>query len=223
MTVVKRSTHEAEVTAVDREKREWRYPVDLKARTCSCRKWQITGQPCIHALYFITSMRGPASEIDQYVHPYYSVQMFNATYADNLPAMEGKQQWDVVDPGFKLCAPVQNRPPGRPRKTRIRAKSEGKGLGGRRKKCPRCGRLGHHGNKCKESIDPAFGEEDEHWGADNAPEHNDVLSDTDEPAATHEDDAVEETEAQEDLEEEDAPVPVTDAPTVASAAGTTMR
>ena len=98
--------------------------------------------------------------------------MFNATYADNLPAMEGKQQWDVVDPGFKLCAPVQNRPPGRPRKTRIRAKSEGKGLGGRRKKCPRCGRLGHHGNKCKESIDPAFGEEDEHWGADNAPEHN---------------------------------------------------
>ena len=222
MTVVKRSTHEAEVTAVDREKRERRYPVDLKARTCSCRKWQITGQPCIHALYFITSMRGPASEIDQYVHPYYSVQMFNATYADNLPAMEGKQQWDVVDPGFKLCAPVQNRPHGRPRKTRIRAKSEGKGLGGRRKKCPRCGRLGHHGNKCKESIDPAFGEEDEHWGADNAPEHNDVLSDTDEPIATNEDDAVEETEAQADLED-DAPVPVSDAPTVASDAGTTVR
>ena len=148
--------------------------------------------------------------------------MFNATYADNLPAMEGKQQWDVVDPGFKLCAPVQNRPPCRPRKTRIRATSEGKGLGGRRKKCPRCGRLGHHGNKCKESIDPAFGEEDEHWGADNAPEHNDVLSDTDEPATTNEDDAVEETEAQADLED-DAPIPGSDAPTVASVVGTTVR
>ena len=101
----------------------------------------ITGQPCIHALYFITSMRGPISEIDQYVHEYFSVAKFNATYADNLPLLEGKQQWDVVNPRFKLCASVQNRPPGRPRKTRIRAKSEGKGLGGRKKKCKRCGEL----------------------------------------------------------------------------------
>ena len=62
---------------------------------------------------------------------------------------------------------MQHRPPGRPRKTRIRAQSEGKGLGGRRKKCSRCGRLGHRGTHCKESIDPAFGE-DEHWGAHNA-------------------------------------------------------
>ncbi|KAE8783995.1 hypothetical protein D1007_42471 [Hordeum vulgare] len=98
------------------------------------------------------------------------MQMFNATYVDNLPAMERKQQWDVVYLGFKLCAPVQNRPRGRPRKTMIRAKSEGKGLGGRRKKCSRCGRLGHHGTHCKESIGPTFGEEDEHWGVDNAPE-----------------------------------------------------
>ncbi|KAE8806014.1 Myosin-15 [Hordeum vulgare] len=34
----------------------------------------------------------------------------------------------------------------------------------------RCGILGHHGTHCKESIDPTFGEEDEHCGADNAPE-----------------------------------------------------
>ena len=160
MEIVKRSTYEAEITAVDKEKREWRYPVNLATGTCSCRKWQLTGQPCIHALYFITSMRGPVSEIDQYVHEYFSVARFNATYAENLPAMEGKQQWDVVDPGFKLSAPLQNRAPGRPRKTRIRAKSEGKGLGGRRKKCGRCGRLGHRGTHCKESIDPAFGEEE---------------------------------------------------------------
>ena len=56
------------------------YPVDLQATACSCRKCQITGQPCIHALYFITSMRGPVSEIDQYVHEFYSVKRFNLTY-----------------------------------------------------------------------------------------------------------------------------------------------
>ena len=33
----------------------------------------------------------------------------------------------------------------------------------------RCGRLGYHGKNCKESVDPAFGE-DEHWGADYASE-----------------------------------------------------
>ena len=41
----------AEISYLDKEKREWRYPVDLEARTCSCRQWQITGLPCIHALF----------------------------------------------------------------------------------------------------------------------------------------------------------------------------
>ena len=108
---------------------------------------------------------------------------FNLTYAENLPAMEGKQQWDIVDTGFKLCAPVQNRPPGRPRKTRIRAQAEGKGLGGRQKKCSRCGRLGHRGTNCKESIDPAFAE-DEHWGAENAPENALATAPSSPPSAT---------------------------------------
>ena len=169
MSLIRRSPTEAEVTATDREKREWRYPVDLEKWSCSCRQWQVTGKPCIHALFFVTSLRGEASGIDQYVHKFYSVEKFRATYADNLPALEGKQQWEIVNPGFKLSAPVQNRAPGRPRKTRIRSSSEGKGLGPRRKKCGRCGGRGHHANKCKNSVDAAFGE-DEHWGAENAEE-----------------------------------------------------
>ncbi|XP_020152563.1 uncharacterized protein [Aegilops tauschii subsp. strangulata] len=138
MSLIRRSPAEDEVTATDREKREWRYPVDLQKWSCSCRQWQVTGKPCIHALFFITSLRGEASGIDQYVHKFYYVEKFRATYADNLPALEGKQQWEIVNPGFKLSAPVQNRAPGRPRKTRIRSSSEGKGLGPRRKKCGRC-------------------------------------------------------------------------------------
>jgi hypothetical protein len=68
MSLVKRKPYEAEVTLLDREKREWRYPVDLQNMACSCRQWQITGLPCIHVLFFITSLHGPAAEIDQYVH-----------------------------------------------------------------------------------------------------------------------------------------------------------
>src|SRR4051812_9674948 len=103
----------AEISYLDKEKREWRYPVDLEARTCNCRQWQITGLPCIHALFFITSLPGPAGNIQQYVHDYYSVARFKATYAYALPAMEGKQQWDMMNPEFKLCAPVLKRAAGR--------------------------------------------------------------------------------------------------------------
>jgi hypothetical protein len=106
MSLVKRKPYEVEVTLLDREKREWRYPVDLQNMACSCRQWQITSLPCIHALFFITSIRGPAAEIDQYVHECYSVDKFKATYDENVPSMVRKQQWDIVNPGFVLHAPV---------------------------------------------------------------------------------------------------------------------
>ena len=169
MTMIRRAPFEAEVTAKDRENREWRYPVNLEKKTCSCRQWQISGLPCIHALFFITSLRGPATEIDQYVDEYYSVAKFNATYAENVPSIESQYQWDIIDPGFILHAPLQTRAPGRPKKIRIRSSAEGTGLGPRKRKCRRCGELGHFASKCKNAVDPSFGE-DQHWGAENAVE-----------------------------------------------------
>jgi hypothetical protein len=62
---------------------------------------------------------------------------------------------------------VQGRAPGRPRKSRIRSSAEGTGLGPRKRKCKRCGGLGHIARNCKNAVDPAFGE-DQHWGAENA-------------------------------------------------------
>ncbi|KAM0905549.1 hypothetical protein ACQ4PT_017300 [Festuca glaucescens] len=56
------------------------------------------------------AMESIYGNIQQYVHEYYSVARFKATYVHALPALEGKQQWDIVDPGFKLCAPVLKRP-----------------------------------------------------------------------------------------------------------------
>jgi hypothetical protein len=38
MTIIKCTPFEAEVTTYDREKREWRYSVNLDKRTCSCRQ-----------------------------------------------------------------------------------------------------------------------------------------------------------------------------------------
>ena len=136
------------------------------------------------------------------MHNFYSVEKFRATYADNLPALEGKQQWEIVNPGFKLCAPVQNRAPGRPRKQRIRSTGEGKGLCPRKYKCKRCGRCGHKTKGCKESVDPAFGEE-EHWGADNADDHPTA----NEPAVAEVQDEEEEEEPEVDVLQQQMPPP----------------
>jgi hypothetical protein len=109
-------------------------------------------------LVFITTLSGQAGSIQQYVHEYYSFARFKATYAYALPALEGKQQWDIVDPGFKLCALVLKRAAGRPRKSRIRPRSEGAGLGARKRKCRRCGGSGHFAKYCDNAVDPVFGE-----------------------------------------------------------------
>jgi hypothetical protein len=163
MTLIKRKPFEAEVTTVDKEKREWRYPVNLEKKTCSCSQWQISGLPCLYYMLFITSLHGPAAEIDQYVHEYYFVARFNATYAENVPSIEGKHQWEIVDPGFVLHLPSQGRALERPRKVRIMSSAEGR-LGPKKRKCKRCGGLGHIARGCKNAVDPAF-REDEHWGA----------------------------------------------------------
>ncbi|XP_024314867.1 uncharacterized protein LOC106865711 [Brachypodium distachyon] len=57
-----------------------------------------------------------------------------------------------------LCAPILKRATGRPRKSRIRPRSEGAGLGARRHKCTRCGGTCHFAKYCDNAIDPAFGD-----------------------------------------------------------------
>jgi hypothetical protein len=83
----------------------------------------------------------------------------SSKYAENVPSIEAKHQWEVVNPGFVLNPPVQTRAPGRPRKTRIRSSAKDSVLGPRKKKCKRCGGLGHIARNCKNAVDPAFGED----------------------------------------------------------------
>jgi hypothetical protein len=116
MKCIRSDKYEGEVAYTDSKDRLWRYPVNLAARTCSCRQWQIRGKPYIHALHLMTVIGGADREVDQYCSEYFSVPKFKAAYDDNVPALLGKDQWNIVDPGFKLHAPVLTRTLGRPRK-----------------------------------------------------------------------------------------------------------
>ena len=55
----------------------------LVDKVCTCRQWQITGQPCPHALAVITSTRQP--DMAKFVDQYYSVQKFQAAYEGIIP------------------------------------------------------------------------------------------------------------------------------------------
>ena len=78
MKCIRSSTYEAEVTYTDNKNREWRYPVNLATRECSCRQWQMHGKPCIHALHLMTLIGGEDGEVDQYCSEYFSVDEFKA-------------------------------------------------------------------------------------------------------------------------------------------------
>jgi hypothetical protein len=68
----------------------FRFVVNLRERTCTCRKWQVSGIPCKHALAFITSLSDVP--IEKYVDLYYSVDKFRVAYSQLIPAMPDKSQ-----------------------------------------------------------------------------------------------------------------------------------
>jgi hypothetical protein len=138
-----------EVSGVDKDLKVWRHIVHLKAHECSCRKWQMRGIPCSHAISYICSRR--ELDLEDFVSPYYSVQMFKAAYATWVPGLPDKSIWKKVNIGFKLLPPILKRAAGRPRTRRYKGVEEG-GSTKRRAKCKRCQGFGHLQKTCNEPV-----------------------------------------------------------------------
>jgi hypothetical protein len=64
------------------------YVVNLRKRTCGCRKWEITGIPCAHAHSAIT-FHGHKPE--DYVDNYYSIEIYRKTYAPMIYAVPSEE------------------------------------------------------------------------------------------------------------------------------------
>ena len=129
-----------------------RWDVYLDKRKCSCRVWQVTGLPCVHAAAFIAFIRD--ANWEKYVDQYFTIEKFKKAYELQIAPLPGRDQWMQKD-GEKIYPPIIKRPAGRPRKNRIKASTESK----RRHKCPRCGEYGHREKTCKnpasKSLDPS--------------------------------------------------------------------
>ena len=97
--------------------------VNLQNRSCSCRRFDLTGLPCEHAL---------AGARDCSINPYtlcsryYTVEAWLASYTENIFPLGNEETWDVPDHIKQLCVlpPLVKPKVGRPKKNRIKSKSE---------------------------------------------------------------------------------------------------
>lgn len=144
--VTRHNDVEAEVSFVNKGGQVIRHGVNLQLQTCTCRAWQVCGQPCDHALAFLGYLRDV--DMNDYIHEYFSVERFKKAYAGHFPPMTFKNQWTKIDIGYTLKKPKLRRRPGRPRKQRIKA-SEEEGSSRKRKKCTECSEMGHSARYCQ--------------------------------------------------------------------------
>lgn len=89
--------------------------VDLENKTCTCRKWDLTGVPCCHSVACIFFLN---MEAENFVDDCYNRDVYLKTYGGSIPAIEGERHWPRVE--CDLNPPPIKVGPGRPRKNRIR-------------------------------------------------------------------------------------------------------
>ncbi|XP_016647397.1 PREDICTED: uncharacterized protein LOC103334793 [Prunus mume] len=69
---------------------EGEYVVDLKAKTCSCRRWNLCGIPCSHAISCI--LRKEANVFD-YAHECYKKEAYLSSYEPMVHPIPSMDQW----------------------------------------------------------------------------------------------------------------------------------
>ncbi|KAK8696362.1 hypothetical protein V6N13_001498 [Hibiscus sabdariffa] len=131
------------------------HSVNIQEWTCSCRKWQLTGIPCIHAISVILSIEDRPKK---YVDPCYSVSTQRAIYSHLISPVRGEQQWATNDTMEPILPPIFRRPPGRPHKKRKREADEAPPMTGKVSKrgmrifCKKCGGSEHNIRTCKGKV-----------------------------------------------------------------------
>ncbi|RYR41607.1 hypothetical protein Ahy_A08g038014 [Arachis hypogaea] len=126
-----------------------KFVVDLLKKECTCRKFQMTGLPCPHAVSAINCAK---DDIRKYVASCYTKAAYVACYTPMINPCNGHTMWertthpDVMPPPHRV-------PIGRPKKKRARGEGEepqGPSTSrlGLQQKCSRCLKLGHNKRGC---------------------------------------------------------------------------
>ncbi|GJX94027.1 multidrug resistance-associated protein 5 [Tanacetum coccineum] len=130
------------------------FTVDEGKRTCSCRMWQLSGLPCVHATKVIFLInRVPES----YVPAWFETDMYFVAYHNYVKPVPGMNFWPDQSMYSTVLPPKPRKMPGRPRKKRIRAIGEGGSSTrvskvGSQGSCSNCKKPGHNKSSCKEPV-----------------------------------------------------------------------
>ncbi|XP_071924894.1 uncharacterized protein [Coffea arabica] len=97
------------------------YVVNIKEQTCSCRKWELTGIPCPHAIAALwMAKKNPLL----YISKWYTVETYMKCYEGSVCPMNGESEWRLTNVGEGPLPPLYRRAPGRPKKPRRRSVEE---------------------------------------------------------------------------------------------------
>ncbi|XP_062103973.1 uncharacterized protein LOC133815107 [Humulus lupulus] len=96
------------------------FVVDLIALTCTCRKFELNGLPCSHAVAAIWK-RG--LNVLDYVHDYYKKESFIHVYEGVVQPMPSPNKWPSSS-NAPILPPPEYKLPGRPKKSRKREVDE---------------------------------------------------------------------------------------------------
>ncbi|QHN94000.1 uncharacterized protein DS421_17g597510 [Arachis hypogaea] len=94
--------------------------VNTHERSCTCRKWQLTGLPCCHG---IAAIQRKNQRPEDYVHHWLTMEAYNRTYQFHINTVPSQEYWADAE-GLPCLPPPYKRPIGRPTKKRARHESE---------------------------------------------------------------------------------------------------
>ncbi|XP_063938645.1 uncharacterized protein LOC135148249 isoform X2 [Daucus carota subsp. sativus] len=124
--------------------------VDLGKKSCSCRKWDLTGIPCYHAAACIAMKSEPW---DLHISKWFKKDMYIKLYSYTLEPMVGPEFWDDAPEPMPLPPNVKV-PTGRPKKRRSRKNdipTDPTKLrrGGGTVRCSHCKATSHNARTCQ--------------------------------------------------------------------------
>jgi hypothetical protein len=128
--------------------------VNMRTKSCSCRRWEITGIPCKHAVAAIWSMKahGQGDGIPEYfVNPVYGTDRWKQVYNHKVYPINGMSMWPKSQVPTVISPPLYHKPVGRPKKARKRSRVEKEDAAneGKTTTCGKCNKKGHNRRSCK--------------------------------------------------------------------------
>ncbi|KAK1422120.1 hypothetical protein QVD17_25014 [Tagetes erecta] len=135
--------------------------VDVQTKTCSCRKWELIGIPCKHAVAVNWNMGSNAMNVgllESWVSDVYRLSTWQEVYKHTIVPICGVELWTPSNCPTTLLPPKHHIQVGRPKKKRRKTQDEmmskvpleGKLTRyGHMKHCSKCKHAGHNSRSCK--------------------------------------------------------------------------